>query len=48
MWFGPSHPEHETAQAIFGPQEPGTLDFEALQKAVKKLQPKTRKPVSVN
>ena len=40
IWFNPHHPEHGTAEQIFGSQEPGTLDFEALQKAVKKLQPK--------
>ena len=43
IWFDPQHPEHETAVAVFGTQEPGTLNFEALQKTVKKLQPKKPK-----
>jgi hypothetical protein len=39
-WHDPKHPEHETALQIYGNQEPGTLDFDQLQKAVRKLQRK--------
>lgn len=38
VWYDKTHPEHATAQAMFGDQEPGSLDFEWLQRAVKKLQ----------
>lgn len=47
IWFDVQHPEHDTALAVFDSQEPGTLDFETLQKAVKKLQPKKPKLGSV-
>ena len=44
VWHDINHDEHDVAVEMFGNKEPGWLDFEALQKAVKKLQPKTRKP----
>jgi len=47
VWFTPEHPDHDTALDIFGQKEPGTLDLEALLKAVKKLQPKKPKQVKV-
>jgi hypothetical protein len=43
VWHDKSHPEREIALQMFGDNEPGWLDFEALQKAVKKLQPKVRR-----
>lgn len=43
VWYDKSHPERDIALQMFGDNEPGWLDFEALQKAVKKLQPKLRK-----
>jgi hypothetical protein len=43
IWYDRSHPEHEVALDMFGEHEPGWLDIEALQRAVKKLQPKARK-----
>jgi hypothetical protein len=39
-WYDASHEDHETAREMFGGQEPGSLDFEALKKAVVKLQKK--------
>lgn len=41
-WYDPKHPEHETALQIYGSQEPGTLDFDQLQKDVRKLQRKKK------
>jgi hypothetical protein len=43
VWYDKTHEEHDVALHMFGDNEPGWLDFEALQKAVKKLQPKLRK-----
>lgn len=43
VWLDSSHPERDIALQMFGDKEPGWLDFEALQKAVKKLQPKVRR-----
>jgi hypothetical protein len=43
VWYDKSHPEHGIALQMFGEHEPGWLNFEALQKAVKKLQAKQRK-----
>jgi hypothetical protein len=43
VWYDKNHEDHEVALDMFGDQEPGWLDFESLQTAVKKLQPKTRK-----
>lgn len=42
VWHDQSHPERDIALQMFGENEPGWLNFEVLQKAVKKLQPKTR------
>ncbi len=39
-WYDAQHPEHTTALEMFGTQEPGSLDFERLQKKVKQLQRK--------
>ena len=39
-WYDASHEDHETAREMFGEHEPGSLDFEALKKAVVKLQKK--------
>lgn len=36
-WYDADHEDHETARDMFGGQEPGSLDFAALQKAVAKL-----------
>ena len=47
IWFDTQHSEHDFARQIFDNQEPGTLNFEALQKAVKKLQPKKPKLLRV-
>ena len=43
VWHDKHHEEHDVALHMFGDKEPGWLDFEALQKAVKKLQPKPAK-----
>lgn len=43
IWHDQNHEDHDVALDMFGDHEPGWLDFEALQKAVKKLQTKTRK-----
>lgn len=43
VWYDKNHEDHAVALEMFGEHEPGWLDFEALQKAVKKLQPKVRK-----
>jgi hypothetical protein len=43
VWHDPLHPERDIALQMFRGNEPGWLDFEALQKAVKKLQPKVRR-----
>lgn len=43
VWYDKSHPERDIALQIFGEYEPGWLDFDALQKAVVKLQPKLRR-----
>ncbi len=46
-WFDPQHPDHDEAREVLGQaesDEPGSLDFEALQKAVSRLQPKPRRP----
>ncbi len=40
-WYDATHEDHETALDMFGDQEPGFLDFVALQAAVAKL----KKPV---
>lgn len=37
VWYDKNHPDHDTALEILGPQEPGSLDFEKLQRAVAKL-----------
>jgi Plasmid pRiA4b ORF-3-like protein len=42
VWHDKAHAEHDVALEMFGEHAPGWLDFEALQKAVKKLQPKLR------
>lgn len=39
-WYDKHHEDHDVALDMFGEQEPGWLDFESLQKAVTKLQPK--------
>jgi len=44
VWRDKKHDDYAVALQMFGKNEPGWLDFEALQKAVKKLQPKIRKP----
>lgn len=36
-WYDDAHEDHETARDMFGDQEPGSMDFVALQKAVTKL-----------
>jgi len=43
VWYDKTHEEHDIALHMFGDNEPGWLDFEALQKAVNKLQPKARR-----
>lgn len=43
VWYDKNHEEHDVALHMFGENEPGWLDFEALQKAVAKLQPKLRR-----
>ncbi len=43
VWYDKSHPESDIALQMFGEYEPGWLDFDALQKAVVKLQPKLRR-----
>lgn len=43
VWHDKAHAQHAVALEMFGEHEPGWLDFEALQKAVKKLQTKGRK-----
>jgi hypothetical protein len=43
VWHDQNHEDHDVALDMFGDHEPGWLDFEALQKAVKKLQPKVRR-----
>jgi hypothetical protein len=43
VWYEKSHPERDIALQMFGEYEPGWLDFDALQKAVVKLQPKLRR-----
>jgi hypothetical protein len=40
VWHNQNHEDHDVALDMFGDHEPGCLDFEALQKAVTKLQPK--------
>ena len=42
-WYDSAHEEHETARDMFGDQEPGSLDFATLQKAVAKLKKPARK-----
>lgn len=42
VWHGKTYPEREIALQMFGENEPGWLDFEALQKAAATLQPKLR------
>jgi hypothetical protein len=39
-WYDAANEDHETAREMFGEREPGSLDFEALKKAVVKLQKK--------
>ncbi len=41
-WYDATHEDHETALDMFGEQEPGSLDFAALQAAVAKLKQKPR------
>ena len=36
-WYDPTHEDHETARDMYGDQEPGSLDFAALQKAIARL-----------
>ena len=43
VWYDKSHPERNIALQMFGEYEPGWLDFDALQKAVTKLQPQLRR-----
>lgn len=43
VWSDKAHADHRVALEMFGAHEPGWLDFEALQKAVTKLQPKSRR-----
>lgn len=43
VWYDKNHEDHAVALDMFGDNEPGWLDFEALQKAVQKLQSKRRK-----
>ena len=45
VWHTPLAEDHAIAKSMFGDQEPGSLDFEALQKAVRKLQPKVKRKV---
>jgi hypothetical protein len=40
--YDKSQEDHAVALQMFGDQQPGWLDFEALQKAVKRRQPKLR------
>jgi hypothetical protein len=40
VWHDKTHEDYPTALAMFGDNEPGWLDFAALQAAVKVLQPK--------
>jgi hypothetical protein len=42
-WYDNSHEDHETARDIFGDQEPGSLDFAALQNAVAKQKKAARR-----
>lgn len=42
VWYDKNHEDHAVALDMFGEHEPGWLDFEALQKAVKKLQTKAK------
>lgn len=42
VWHDKAHEDHGMAVDMFGGKEPGSLDLEALQKAVKKLQPKAK------
>lgn len=41
-WYDAMHEGHETARDMFGGQEPGSMDFVALQKAVAKLKKSVR------
>ena len=42
-WYDADHEDHETARDMFGGQEPGSLDFAALQKAVARLKKTARR-----
>lgn len=44
-WFNTAHEDHETACNMYGEQEPGSLDFAALQQAVAKLKKPAKKQV---
>jgi len=44
-WLDTTHEDHETARDMFGDQEPGSLDFAALQQAVAKLKKPAKKQV---
>lgn len=41
-WHWPDHEMHDDARDVFGEQEPGWLDYEALSKAVARLQPRAK------
>lgn len=43
-WYDPQHEDHAIAREMFGDEEPGTLHFAALQRAVARLQPRQQKP----
>lgn len=43
-WYDPTHEDHETARDMYGDQEPGSLDFAALQKAVARLKKQGSRP----
>ena len=43
-WYDENHEDHDTAREMYGPNEPGWLDFASLQKAVARLKKSTRRP----
>lgn len=43
-WWDNPHPDHDNARDVLGDEEPGRLDFAALQAAVARLQPRPRAP----
>ncbi|MDP2065070.1 MAG: plasmid pRiA4b ORF-3 family protein [Burkholderiaceae bacterium] len=40
-WYDADHEDHETARDMYGDNEPGSLDFAALQKAIAELKKTT-------